>query len=190
LLSLIENVLMNPIRFQRFAEVLWYVGKQNPKLFQKYGEKIAILCRTYLAMDTNVLDIDESYRPLRRVGLLLISALLEKERKAVWRTELKKWYQEPEILAKAAVLLPFSEVEKELPKLFRLAGGWLKNEVHYLLLDKDKAGDFRREDWLKVQDWLKKKNQAWCRKAIPFSRQQQLKLAYWVSFFRSFAFLN
>jgi hypothetical protein len=188
--SLVEILLSDPIRFQRFNEVLWYVAKQNPKLFLEYREKIAIICRRYLALEASVLDIDESFRPLRRMGLLLISALPEEERSRVWQTEIKKWFQEPEILAKSAVLLPFAEVEKDLTKLFRLAGGWLKNEIHFLLLDADKIGDPRRKDWLLFQDWLNKKHKAWCPKAIPFNQQHQVRLAYLVSFARSFAFIN
>jgi hypothetical protein len=184
--QLLDVVESDVVRFHRFVEVIWYVLRNDPSTATKHQAQIGRIAKALLALDRAECDHDGSQRPLRRWGLLLLGALAGEERKSYWRREWKTWFQEPEILAKAAVLLPFAESAECRKYLYRLAGSWIRNEVESLLRHRG-GEDERAGDWKQWDAWLK--GRGWCPKALPLTRQSQVNSVFWVSFLRSCGFL-
>lgn len=184
--SLLKIINSDVIRFHRFVECIWFVIRNYPELADKNRSRIQEIGEKLLAVSSSVLDHDDSFRPLRRWGILLLPMFPEKLRLQIWKRESKRWFQEPEILAKTAVLLPFEEIEESLPRLYALGGGWLRNEVRALLQHRG-SGDPRYSTWKAMEAWWQTKG--WHPKPLPLTKQKQVRAVFWVSWLRTFGFI-
>lgn len=184
--SLLKIIEGDVVRFHRFVESIWFVMRNYPELAERHRSTIQKIGEKLLALDAKVLDYDDSFRPMRRWGILLLPVFSEEIRKSQWKREWKKWFQEPEILAKAAVLMPFEDIKESLPRLYVLAGGWLRNEVNALLKHRD-SKDIRQKNWKALESWWQSKG--WFPKPLPLTNQKQVRAVFWVSWIRTLGFL-
>lgn len=180
--DLLDTVLSDPKRYCRFSEVLWYAMKHDPELAFARREKIAQIARAYLKIPADILDIDNSNKPMRRWGLLLASALPLDERVRVLKAALASFGTEPEFLGRSAFLYPFDDVKPFLRRLYRQAGGWLKTELESVNADARKALNPRMADWKRLEAAILKRGKA--PRPVPLKVQEQVVRDNWRTFMR------
>lgn len=170
--KLVSLIAANPERFCRFAEVIWYVAKYDPELIEENRPKIEKVVRHFLALSTKVKDIDDSNKPMRRWGVLLLSTLPISERAEQLKIEAKRWFVEPEFLGRSAVLFTFEELRGMINYIYRYAGGWMKVEIDSLLMDAALTSDPREREWHKLREWMKYQKEA--KPAEPLKIQKEI----------------